>query len=103
MGALAIGSVLFGIFIGKFFRWPVLVPAFMLVILFILINPAHVERTPQILFCQTAISIVSLQIGYVLGMLALNIDRAPKPPKNLKNRTPNDPRIDWPRIWRDRS
>jgi hypothetical protein len=48
MATLAIGSVLFGIFIGKFFRWPMLVPAFGLVIIFILIKPAHAERTPQI-------------------------------------------------------
>jgi hypothetical protein len=103
MATLAIGSVLFGIFIGKFFRWPMLVPAFGLVIIFILINPAHAERTPQILFFQTAISIVSLQIGYVIGMFALNLDHAPKHPKNFRNRAPDDTRTDWPRIWRDRS
>src|SRR5450631_2737665 len=99
MATLAIGSVLFGIFIGKFFRWPMLVPAFGLVIIFILINPAHAERTPQILFFQTAISIVSLQIGYVIGMFALNVDRPVKRSKSFRKSTPENPGIDWPRIW----
>ena len=103
MGTLAIGSVLFGIFIGKFFKWPVLVPAFGLVIAFVVINPAHTERTLQILFCQTAVSIVCLQIGYVIGLLTLNFDRAPKRPKNIINRSPDDRHIYRPRIWRDRS
>jgi hypothetical protein len=103
MGALAIGSVLFGIIIGKLFRWPALIPAFLLAIIFILVNPAHAERTLRIVFFQTALSIVSLQIGYVIGMLALNIGAASKHPKNFRNPTPDDTRVVEPRLWRDRS
>ena len=89
MGTLAVGSVLFGIILGKFFRWPVLVPAFGVAIILVLIYPGHTERTFLVLFLQIALFAASLQIGYVIGMLALKRDRAPKLPKHFGSRTPD--------------
>ena len=70
MGILVVGAALFGMILGQFFKWYVLVPACGLVIVLVLVFPAH--REPSLLRCFLQIYVVttSLQVGYVLGLFA---------------------------------
>jgi hypothetical protein len=72
MGILVVGATLFGMILGQFFKWYVLGPACGLVIALVLVFPAH--REPSVLRCFLQIYVVttSLQIGYVVGLLARN-------------------------------
>jgi hypothetical protein len=70
MGILVVGAALFGMILGQSFKWYVLVPACGLVIVLVLVFPAH--REPSVLrwFLQTYVVTTSLQIGYVVGLFA---------------------------------
>jgi len=43
MGLLILGGVLFGMILGRFFRWFVLVPVCGLASVLVLANPAHMD------------------------------------------------------------
>ena len=78
MGILVVGGVLFGIFgiiLGHFFKWYVLIPACGLAIVLVLINPAHMESSLLGGFVQFVVLITSLQIGYFVGLVASNFRR----------------------------
>ena len=79
MGTLVIGSTVFGMIFGQFFRWPVLIPACALATALVLANPAHIERSLLGLFIQIVMVNTCLQIGYVGGgLLAHNFRHARK-------------------------
>jgi hypothetical protein len=48
MGILVVGAALFGMILGQFYKWYVLVPACGLVIVLVLVFPAHREPTNRI-------------------------------------------------------
>jgi hypothetical protein len=78
MAILVVGGVVFGIILGHFFKWFVLIPACGLAIVLVLINPAHMENSLLGWFVQFLVLITSLQIGYVIGLVASNFCRASK-------------------------
>ncbi|MGP8283628.1 MAG: hypothetical protein ACLQT6_13075, partial [Desulfomonilaceae bacterium] len=67
MGILVVDGVLFGMILGRFFKWPVLIPAYGLVSVMVVANPAHIENSLAGCCVQTVVVIISLQIGYVAG------------------------------------
>ena len=75
MGILVVGGVLFGIILGHFFKWFVLIPACGLAIVLVLINPAHMESSLLGWFVQFVVLTTSLQIGYVVGLVASTFRR----------------------------
>jgi len=77
MGLLILGGVLFGMILGRFFRWFVLVPVCGLASVLVLANPAHMDGFLGRLL-QIAVVSVSLQIGYLVGLAARNSSPAPK-------------------------
>ncbi|MGA7656336.1 MAG: hypothetical protein WCA96_06090 [Methylocella sp.] len=83
MGILVVGGILFGMILGRFFKWFVLIPACGLAAVFVLINPAHMENSLLSWFFQFVALTASLQIGYVVGLVAPNFRRASRPLKNL--------------------
>ena len=70
MGILVVWATLFGIILRQFFKWYVLVPACGLVIVLVLVFPAHREPSLLRLFLQIYVVTTSLQVGYVVGLLA---------------------------------
>ena len=78
MAILVVGGVVFGIILGHFFKWFVLIPACGLAIVLVLINPAHMENSLLGWFVQFVVLTTSLQIGYVVGLVASNFRRASK-------------------------
>jgi hypothetical protein len=78
MGILVVGGVLFGIILGQFFKWYALIPAYWLAIVLVLINPAHMENSLLGGFVQFVVLTTSLQIGYVVGLVASNFRPASK-------------------------
>jgi hypothetical protein len=70
MGILVIGGVLFGMILGQFFMWNVLVPACGLVIVLALVYPADVGHSLLSGFLHIYLLTTSLQIGYVIGLFA---------------------------------
>ena len=83
MGILVVGGILFGMIFGRFFKWFVLIPACGLAAVLVLINPAHMENSLLSWFFQFVVLTASLQIGYVVGLVAPNFRRASRPLKNL--------------------
>ncbi len=83
MGILVVGGILFGMILGRFFRWFVLIPACGLAAVLVLINPAHMENSLLGWFFQFVVLTTSLHIGYVVGLVAPNFLRASKPLENL--------------------
>ena len=45
MGNLVVAGALFGMILGRFFKWPVLIPAYGLVSVMVVANPAHMENS----------------------------------------------------------
>jgi len=70
MGILVVGGVLFGMILGQFFKSFVLIPAGGLAIVLVLINPAHMENSLLGWFIQFVVLTTTLQIGYVVGLVA---------------------------------
>jgi len=83
MGILVVGCTLFGMILGRFFKWFVLIPACGLVAVLVLINPAHMEKSLLGWFFQFGVLTTSLQIGYVIGLVAPSFHHASRPLKNL--------------------
>lgn len=68
MGILIVSGVLIGFILGQFFKFFVLVPAFAIALVLVLTNPANLESGFLGWCLQAAALIVSLQIGYVVGL-----------------------------------
>jgi hypothetical protein len=83
MGILVVGGILFGMILGRFFKWFALIPACGLAAVLVLINPAHIENSLLGWLFQFGVLTTSLQIGYVVGLVAPNFHRASRPLKNL--------------------
>ena len=83
MGILVVLGFLFGMILGQFFKCYVLVPACGLAIILVLASPAHMGHLGPLL--QFAVLTVSLEIGYVVGLVARNFHREPKRSKRLKS------------------
>jgi hypothetical protein len=95
MGILVVGGVLFGMILGLFFKSFVLIPAGGLAIVLVLINPAHMENSLLGWFVQFVVLTTSLQIGYVVGLVASTFRRASKRSKKPGvRRTRRDP-VKW--------
>jgi hypothetical protein len=72
MGILIVGGILFGMILGQFFKWFILVPACGLASVLALANAAHMDGFlgwPLQIVVVTA----SLQIGYFLGLVARSL------------------------------
>ena len=82
MGLLILGGVLFGMILGQFFMWFVLVPVCGLASVLVLANPAHMDGFLGWLL-QIVVVTGSLQIGYVVGLVARKLYPAPKRSKDL--------------------
>ena len=78
MGILVVGGILFGMILGRFFKWFALIPACGLAAVLVLINPAHMESSLLGWFVQFVVLTTSLQIGYVVGLVASTFRRASK-------------------------
>src|SRR5450631_3400211 len=85
MGILVVVGFLFGMILGQFFKCYVLVPACGLAIILVLASPAHMDNSHLGPFLQFVVLIVSLEIGYVVGLVARNFHREPKRSKRLKS------------------
>jgi hypothetical protein len=70
MGILVLGGVLFGMILGRFFKSFVLIPAGLLAIVLVLIKPAHMENSLLGWLVQFVVLNTSLEIGYVVGLVA---------------------------------
>ena len=91
MGILVVGGILFGMIVGRFFKWFALIPACGLAAVLFLINPAHMENSLLGWFFQFGVLTASLQIGYVVGLVAPSFHRASRPLKNLGVRRLDEP------------
>jgi hypothetical protein len=70
LGDLVIGGILFGMFLGRFFTWYVLVPACGLALVLVLANPSHAGSILGWLLNVVAVT-ASLQLGYIARFFAL--------------------------------
>ncbi|HUB63961.1 MAG TPA: hypothetical protein VL996_05860 [Methylocella sp.] len=70
MDTLVVGSVLFGIFFGRFFKWPILILAYGLVIALVFAISLPFERSLIGFILEIIMLTISLQFGYVMGVLA---------------------------------
>ena len=77
MGILVVEGALFGMILGRFFKWPILVLAYVLAVALILASSTYIERTLFTLFPQIVVVIVSLQFGYVVGIFGRKFTRLP--------------------------
>jgi hypothetical protein len=84
MSMLAVVGVLFGIILGQFFKFFVLIPASGLATFLVLTNPMQTDSVWG-WFIQFAAATTTLQIGYVIGLVARNFYHEPKRSKQLKN------------------
>jgi hypothetical protein len=91
MGILVIGGAL-GMILGRFFKWPVLIPAYGLVSVMVVANPAHMENSLAGWCVQTVVVITSLQIGYVAGVVARNVRLQKEDGKIMPRRMNGRPR-----------
>ena len=78
MATLIIGGILFGLILGLFFKWPVLIPSSGVAIALVLANPALSGQGLQSLLLLCAAMITSLQFGYVFGIVVRAIHYAMK-------------------------
>jgi hypothetical protein len=85
MGILAIVGFLFGMILGQFFKCYVLFPACGLAIVLVLASPLNMDNSLLGSFLQFVVLTVSLQIGYVAGLVTGNFHREQKRSKRLKN------------------
>ena len=68
MGIPVVDGALFGIILGRFFKSPILVLAYGLIIALILASSTYIERSLFTLIPQIVVVIISLQFGYVVGI-----------------------------------
>jgi hypothetical protein len=83
MSILVVGGALFGMVLGRFFKWFALFPAFGLAVILALANPVHVDNSLLASFLAFVALIVSIQIGYVAGLILHNFLPAPNHPMDL--------------------
>jgi hypothetical protein len=69
---IIIGSVLLGAILGRFFKVLVLLPAFALSLAIVLASSAYFGHSLSRTFIELAALVVSLQLGYVSGLLILS-------------------------------
>jgi hypothetical protein len=67
---IIIGSVLLGAILGRFFKVLVLLPAFALSLAIVLASSAYFGHSLSRTFIELAALVVSLQLGYVSGLLS---------------------------------
>jgi hypothetical protein len=67
---LVVGGLLFGMILGRFFKWYVLVPACGLAIALVLANPTDTDSFLG-LFIHVVMVTASLQLGYLIRLMAL--------------------------------
>ena len=77
MGILVVEGALFGMVLGRFFKWPILVLAYGLTIALILARSTYIERSLFTLIPQIVAVIISLQFGYVVGIFGRKFTRRP--------------------------
>jgi hypothetical protein len=82
MGILVVEGVLFGMILGQFFKFFILFPACGFAIVLVLTN-AQMEDNLLSSFVQIVALITSLQIGYVVGLVARDFCLSHKRSKNL--------------------
>ena len=70
---LIIGSLLLGAILGRFFKVPVLAPAFALSLAMVVASSAYFGHGLLRALLEFAVLITSLQIGYVSGVLSFLI------------------------------
>jgi hypothetical protein len=73
MYCLAFESLFLGTILGRFFKFPILVPVYVFAIVLALINPSHMQLSLISFLHKLLVFIVSLQIGYFAGALAQHI------------------------------
>lgn len=69
MGIITI-TLLFGILLGHFFKWTVLFPTALLIMIAVLGTRAPTHSWLQGSFLQSVLSLMTLQFGYVMGLVA---------------------------------
>jgi hypothetical protein len=69
---IIIGSVLLGAILGRFFKVLVLLPAFALSLAIVLASSAYFGHSLSRTFIELVALVVSLQLGYVSGLLILS-------------------------------
>ena len=82
MGILVVEGGLFGMILGQFFKFFILFPACGFAIVLVLTN-AQMEDNLLSSFVQIVALITSLQIGYVVGLVARDFCLSHKRSKNL--------------------
>jgi hypothetical protein len=70
---LIIGSVLLGAILGRFFKVPVLAPAFALSLAMVVASSAYFGHSLLRTLLEFVVLITSLQIGYVFGLVSRSI------------------------------
>jgi hypothetical protein len=90
MVILVVVGVLFGMALGQFFKCFVLIPACGLACVLVLASPAHMDDSLLGLFVQIVVLIISLQIGYFVGLVARDFRLAQKRPKTPGGRGPDE-------------
>jgi hypothetical protein len=70
MGILFLGAVVFGIILGQFFKWFILIPASWLVLVLVPANRTEMDIGLLGSFVQFIVLTIGLQIGYVVGLIA---------------------------------
>jgi hypothetical protein len=88
---LLIGSVLLAAVLGRFFKVLVLVPACVFVLAAMLVKATYAEHGLLRSLLEFAALIISLQAGYVVGLLSYFI------PGDLKRQGKSHPRASSPR------
>jgi hypothetical protein len=71
MGILILVGLLFGAVLGQFFKWFILFPAAALAVLLIVASPANMDHSFLGSLLQFGALSVSLQVGYVFGIVIL--------------------------------
>jgi hypothetical protein len=75
---LVLVGVLFGTFLGQFFKWYILFPAFGLAA--VLVGIWRLDSSPLGSLLQFSVLTISLQLGYFVGLIAPSLLRsAPSP------------------------
>jgi len=73
VGILVVAGVLFGIILGRFFKWYILGPASVVGGLVVLANPAQMDNFILGWFVQFILLTTSLQIGFLVGLFTQNL------------------------------
>ena len=97
MGILVVWATLFGIILGQFFKWYVLVPACGLVIVLVLVFPAHREPSLLRLFLQIYVVTIFREPLFLMIRLCL-VSSAAKRPRNVLSFLKPAAAANWRRV-----